>query len=100
MVHISQTELLGDAPTSVTVGSSSTLILAAVRDRQVIIIANDSDETIYLGFGNAAVLNSGVRLDASGGIFNSFEAGFVNLEEINAICASGSKNLCVQTFGS
>ena len=87
--------------TGVTVGSSSTLALAANGARKRAILTNDSDEVIYLNLnGAAAEANKGIRLNASGGsvtIDNSDDnqTGYNNTTAIYAICASGSKNLCV-----
>ena len=80
--------------TSITVGATTTTVLAAGGGRQVVVLTNDSDEAIYLGIGGAAVMNKGIRLNASGGAYeiNGTNAGTA---VINAICASGSKNLCV-----
>jgi len=91
--------LLGKATSfttsNVTVGNTSTLVLAANADRKVASFVNDSDETIYLSRGNAAELHKGIRLNANGG---SFEISGVNLYtgNIYAICESGGKVLCVE----
>lgn len=80
--------------TSVTVGSSSTEVLPSKGDRYFAVLVNDSDEAIYLGLGADAELNKGVRLNANGGSV-IFEGEQVFTGSINAICASGSKNLTV-----
>lgn len=72
---------------SVTVGSTSTAVVAANANRVKITIINDSDEAIYLAYGKAAVSNKGIRLNANGG--NITEETWTGA--INAICASGSK---------
>ncbi|KKN71750.1 hypothetical protein LCGC14_0418160 [marine sediment metagenome] len=77
--------------TSVSVGASSTAVIAASRDRLKVVLVNDSDETIYLGFNSAAILNQGIRLNARGGTVTEYE----NIGTITAICASGGKNLTV-----
>ena len=61
------------------------------------ILTNDSDEAIYLGFGTAAVMNTGVRLNASGGAL-VLDNALMTTQAINAICASGSKVLTYTTF--
>ena len=82
--------------TSVSVGTGSTTALAANGDLVWILLENDSDEVIYIAFGTAAVLNQGIRLNAEGGSLElSYETGFIDHRQINAICASGSKNLLV-----
>jgi len=80
--------------TSVTVGATTTEVLAENSTREYALFVNDSDEVIYLALGGDAVLNKGIRLSASGGVF---ELNSTNMYKgaINAICTSGSKNLCV-----
>jgi hypothetical protein len=79
----------------VSVGASSTAILAANADRVYAVIVNDSDEAVYLALGEAAVMNAGVRLNANG--LGTFELNATNpfVGVINGICASGSKNVTV-----
>ena len=54
-------------------------------------IVNDSDEVIYLSIEDAAVMNSGIRLNPNGGSFSD-EFG---TDKVFGICASGSKNVTV-----
>lgn len=78
-------------PENATIGNSSTKIVDTNSSRKYAIFVNDSDETIYLSLGAAAVINKGIRLNASGGSFeinNGFFQG-----EVYGICTSGSKNL-------
>ena len=85
--------LVGDND-GVEVDDSSTLIIAANPKRKYAAIVNDSDEEIYLGLGEAAVMNAGIRLNANGG---SYEITNDNIFKgvINAICASGGKILTI-----
>jgi predicted nucleic acid-binding Zn-ribbon protein len=78
----------------VTVGSSSTTILAANTNRKDAIIVNDSDQIIYLKRGTGAELNKGIRLNANGG---SYEINLNNLYKgiITGICTDGSKDVTV-----
>lgn len=76
----------------VTIGSSSTAALAANGGRIGGTIVNDSDEIMYIAFGEAAVMNSGIRLNADGGNY-SFPQDQIYTGAVNAICTSGSKNL-------
>ena len=80
--------------TFTTVGVVTTEVRPANMNRAELDLVNDSDESIYLGFGNAAVIGSGKRLNAGGG---SYHMGPENLFHgtINAICAAGGANLCV-----
>lgn len=82
------------AGTKVSVGSSSTSVVSSSATRRGVILVNDSDETIYVECGATATMNEGIRLNASGGSVSITD--FTGA--INAICASGSKNLTVQTL--
>jgi len=76
---------------NVSVGTSSTQVLAANSNRKLLILVNDSDEPIYVSLGGTATLNNGIRLNASGGALaldNPIYKGVVN-----AISANGSKTL-------
>ena len=73
-----------------TVGTSSTEILAKNHQRSMMIICNDSDETIYLAIGEDAVMNKGLRLIEND--YVAFFNGDPSLSQaVNGICASGSK---------
>lgn len=85
---------LSASPQSVTVGATSTSVLSANNSRSGAIFVNDSDETIYLSLGGTAVLNKGVRLNATGGAF-TIDPSFMFVGPVTAICTSGNKNLCV-----
>lgn len=80
--------------TSVTVGNTSTLVLAAASERLHVELINDATETIYVALGQAAQLGKGIRLNANGG---SYTINYTNLfvGEINAISVAGGANLCV-----
>jgi len=62
--------------TAVSVGDTSTTILAANANRKYALIVNDSDTVIYLALGAAASVNSGIRLNANGG---AYEINWTNL---------------------
>ncbi len=80
--------------TFTTVGVGTTVVRLATPRRAELDLVNDSTQSIYLGFGNNAVIGSGKRLNAQGG---SYHMGPENLYHgsINAICAGGGANLCV-----
>jgi hypothetical protein len=86
--------------TYATVGRTSTLVLEPLTFARgcEITLTNDSDEVMYLNeIGEAAVMNSGYRLNANGGtrtITRESDDAMV-LNRIYAICASGSKKLLV-----
>ncbi len=80
-----------------TVGAVSTEVVARNPMRNVLYLSNDSDEAIYLAIGEAAVLGQGIALQAGQDdvqIPFKLQDGDPGLrEQINAICASGQKNL-------
>ncbi len=76
---------------SVTVGATSTLVLSTKSGRLYALLVNDSDETIYLGMGDDAVMNKGIPLFPGGGIELDGDQPFKG--DVRAICASGGKNL-------
>lgn len=82
--------------TAVTIGVASGVALAANANRKYALIINDSDATIYLKIGAAAVLNAGIRLNASGGSYE-MSAAYGNLDTrvINAISSAADKVLLV-----
>jgi len=74
---------------AVTIGNTDTAIVGANADRKEIILVNDSDEPMYLAYGEAAVMNQGIRLNAHGGsIVETVWTG-----AIKGICATGGKEL-------
>jgi len=82
--------------TQPAIAAATTLALAANPHRLYALFINDSDETIYLKIGAAAVLNQGIRLNASGGSYEiSQKLGNPNILAVNGICASGAKVLLV-----
>ena len=82
--------------TAPSIGTTSTTALASNAGRLYALLINDSDETIYLKLGVAAVANEGIRLNANGGSYEmSKKLGNLYTGVINAICASGGKTLLV-----
>ena len=61
---------------SVNVGVSSTLVLAQSSTRVYALVVNDSDTTIYIKLGAAAVVGEGIRINANGG---AYEINWSNL---------------------
>lgn len=58
--------------TYVDCGSSSTQVVATSSSRQDLILVNDASSTqIYLGMAAAAVGSNGIRLNASGGTYET-----------------------------
>jgi len=87
-------------PTSeVSVGDSTTAVLAENPNRSFALFINDSDTVIYLNIGGAAVLNDGVRLNPSGGAYEMSRAlGNLDTQAVNAISSVASKNLLVVEY--
>ena len=78
----------------VSVGATTTQVLAVNTARTFAALVNDSDEIIYLSLSGTAIANKGIRLNVGGG---SYEINMTNLYTgaVFAICASGSKNMTV-----
>lgn len=74
--YLREHRALASTNTAVNVAAASTTILAVNTDRLYAVIVNDSDTVIYIALGAAAVVNSGIRLNANGG---SFEINWTNL---------------------
>lgn len=91
-----KTDLAPSAPAAVSVGVASGVAVAANASRKGLILTNTSTATISLGFGAAAVLNSGVTLYPSG-VFCMGEYDF-DTGDINAIASAAASNLAIQEF--
>ena len=84
------------AHTVVTVGATTTNVIASNEARVYLLLVNDSDEVIYIKCGASAVLNEGIRLNAIGGKFEISPArGNLYTGSIKAVCTSGSKKMLV-----
>ncbi len=84
------------AHTAPVIGNTTTLALALNANREYGMFINDSDEEIYIELGDDAVMNQGIRLNASGGSFEmSRKIGNLDTRVVNAICSSGTKVLLV-----
>jgi len=80
--------------TSVAVGVTTTVVLAANPMRRMAVFVNDSNQPIYLALEDAAVMNQGIRLNATGGTYEINDENLF-LGAVNAIAAGGAKNLTV-----
>lgn len=89
-----RTPLTASSPTSVSVGITSSLAIAANSIRKGLVFINLSAGNISFGVGVAAVLNSGITLTPNG-VWEMDEFTF-NTNAINAIAANASSNLAVQ----
>lgn len=91
-----KTDLTPSSPTAATVGVASAQAVAANSNRKGLILVNTSVNTISIGLGATAVLNSGITL-YPGGVFQMDEYCF-DLGAVNAIASSASSNLAIQEF--
>lgn len=82
---------------TLAVTTSSQTALAANANRKYALLANDSDTTIYVKIGAAAVANQGIRLNPNGGSYEiSAAIGNLHTGAINAIHGgTGTKNLLI-----
>lgn len=82
---------------SVSVGTGSTAVLpvASQHQRTFVLIQNDSDNPIYLAFGQAAVVGQGVLLNSRGSNLQISDQVMLTNQAINAISAVGGSNLLV-----
>lgn len=91
-----KTNLNASAPTAVSVGTSSTAVLALNATRQGLVLVNTSNGIISIAFGTTAVLNSGITL-LPYGVFcmDEYSCG---IDAVNAIASVAASNLAVQEF--
>lgn len=88
--------LTGSAPSAASVGVVSAAVVAANAARKGLVLTNTSLGTISLGLdGNAAVLNSGITLNARGGTWVMDEYTYT-VGAITAIAAIAASNLAIQ----
>lgn len=86
-----------DSPTTATVGAASASILAAAATRRFLYLKNThASQRLSLGFGGAAVLDSGVSLSAGDWVaFGPFND--VTTQQVFAIGAGAGTTIAVQT---
>lgn len=96
-INIDERKLLLDPSTvagSVTVGVTAVRVMSYNTDRRLAIIANDSVNTLYVGFGPSVSVNSGIRLNALGGTFEfGLYTQFPFLGEIYVIASAANSNV-------
>ena len=83
------------AHTAPVIAAATTVGLVANANRLYACFANNGTETIYLGFGVAAVMNIGIPILPGGSYEMSREIGNLYIGAVNGICASGGMVLCV-----
>lgn len=81
--------------TQPAIGASTTAALAANAARKYAFFVNDSDSTIYIKAGAAAVLNQGIRIAAGGSYEMSALKGNLDTRAINGISSGAAKALLV-----
>lgn len=91
-----KTDLTPAAPTAVSVGITSASAVSANANRKGLSIVNTSINRVSLGFGQTAVLNSGVTL-FPGGVFTMDEYSF-DTAVVNAIASVASSNISIQEY--
>lgn len=91
-----KTALTASSPTAATVGTGSAQAVASNSSRKGLVLTNTSVNTISLGIGATAVLNSGITL-FPGGVWEMTETNFAT-GAINAIAGAASSNLAIQEF--
>jgi hypothetical protein len=89
--------LVANAPTAVSVGVASALVLPANPARVSLRCVNTSAERISFGLGVDAVLDSGMTLMPSGGVWNMDSMDYTTAA-IFAIASGASANLAIQEF--
>lgn len=89
-------ELGGSRSGFTTVGTSSVVVLPPNTLRKLAVLVNDSSAPIYISRGQDAVIGSGTRLNAGGGVMviEPDTYGRIWKGSINAIGGSASLNLC------
>lgn len=96
-VSVSKIALTPASPTAATIGTSSGTAVSSNSSRKGLVLTNTSNNIISLGLGVAAVLNSGIWLVPSGGVWVMDEYTFTT-GAINAIASAASSNLAIQEF--
>jgi hypothetical protein len=96
LVVSTKTDLTPSSPSFATIGVASGAAVAANANRTGLALVNTSSARISLGFGSAAVLDSGITL-YPGGTFVMDEFLF-DKGTVNAIAASAASNLSFQEY--
>jgi hypothetical protein len=96
VIASSKIDLTPAAPTAFSVGVVTATAVAANANRKGLKLINTSNAIISLGFGNAAVLNSGVTL-LPYGVFEMDEYDY-DLGSVDAIASAAASNLAIQEY--
>ncbi len=97
LIAVGDVPLTYSAPATANAGVASTQLVAANANRRYLSIVNNSDTAIYLGIEVDAVLNSGTRINASGGSKEFIRGVNLTTQVVNGIHGgAGNKNVTVQ----
>lgn len=88
--------LTANAPFAVSVGTSTTTVLAANASRKGLTLVNNSAAKVYIAFGTAAVLGSGILL-LPGGVFYMDEYSY-SQAAVNGIASLAASSTTGQEF--
>jgi len=88
------TPVTPNAPTSATVGVSSSLILASNSSRKTLTIVNASVNRVSFGFGSSAALDNGVTLYPGGSLVIDKEN--IVTTDVYAIASASSSKVSIQ----
>lgn len=90
--------LTAAAPTAVSVGVASGLVIAANANRKGLVLVNTSAAYISLNcVAGAAVLYSGITLNPNGGVWVMDEYTYTTAE-IRGIASAAASNIAVQEY--
>jgi len=84
------------APTAASVGVASAEAVPAKTGRRYLLLKNTSANTISLAFDQAAVLSSGITLQAGEAYEMSAAAGNLTDSQVRAIASVAASNLAIQ----
>ena len=87
----------GQAVQTVSVGNTTTEIVAANANRAFILIANTSTTDVFVGIDVDATLSKGILLGRNGGTMVMDAAG-LSTGAINGIVSSGTGTIVFQEF--
>ena len=86
---------LGQVPTSTTVSSTSTQIVAAAPLRKWCIVTNIGKKDIFAAVGQTALLNKGILIGRDGGSM-LMDASVMSTQELNGITEEGTTTIAIQ----
>ena len=89
-------DLAPSSPTAASVGVASAQVVAANANRKGLVLVNTSTARISLGFGAAAVLDSGITLYPQGSF--QMDIATFDLGAVNAIASAATSNLAIQEY--